>query len=60
MLSNHKHSLKFEDNTSELNIRKLVTFDEETLIEGFRVAEKPWRMIAVAAVINNPWAGHFV
>ncbi len=44
----------------ELKIRKLVTFDEETLIEGFRAAEKPWRMIAVAAVINNPWAGRFV
>ncbi len=44
----------------EPEIRKFVTFDEETLIEGFRKAEKPWRMIAVAAVIRNPWAGRFV
>lgn len=44
----------------ELQIRKIVTFDEEVLIEGFRKAEKPWRMFAVAAVVNNPWAGRFV
>lgn len=43
-----------------LSIRKFVTFDEEILIEGFKVAEKPWRLFAVAAVINNPWAGRFV
>lgn len=41
-------------------IRKIVTYDEETLIEGFRAAEKPWRMVAVAAVIRNPWAGRYV
>ena len=41
-------------------IRKLVTFDEETLIEGFRAAATPWRMFAVAAVVKNPWAGRFV
>lgn len=41
-------------------IRKLVTFDEETLIEGFKVAEGPWRLFAVAAVVKNPWAGRFV
>ncbi|MEM1421913.1 MAG: amino acid synthesis family protein [Pseudomonadota bacterium] len=41
-------------------IRKLVTYDEEVLIEGFRAAERPWRMIAVAAVVTNPWAGRFV
>ena len=43
-----------------LDIRKIVTFDEETLIEGFRPAEKPWRMFAVAAVLTNPWSGRFV
>lgn len=43
-----------------LSIRKFVTFDEEILIEGFKPAEKPWRMFAVAAVINNPWAGRYV
>lgn len=42
------------------NIRKIVTYDEEILIEGFRAAEKPWRMFAVAAVVQNPWAGRFV
>lgn len=41
-------------------IRKLVTFDEETLIEGFRAAATPWRMFAVAAVVKNPWTGRFV
>lgn len=41
-------------------IRKIVTYDEETLIEGFKVASKPWRMFAVATIIKNPWAGRFV
>ncbi|MEM6942549.1 MAG: amino acid synthesis family protein [Pseudomonadota bacterium] len=41
-------------------IRKIVTFDEEVLIEGFRAVEVPWRMFAVAAVVRNPWAGRFV
>lgn len=41
-------------------IRKLVTYDEEVLIEGFRPADTPWRMFAVAAVVKNPWAGRYV
>lgn len=41
-------------------IRKLVTYDEEILIEGYKATETPWRMFAVAAVITNPWAGRFV
>ena len=41
-------------------IRKIVTYDEEILIEGFRKTEKPWRTFAVAAVITNPWAGKYV
>lgn len=41
-------------------IRKIVTFDEETLIEGYRAASRPWRMFAVAAVVKNPWAGRYV
>ncbi|WP_075996940.1 amino acid synthesis family protein [Salaquimonas pukyongi] len=41
-------------------IRKLVTYDETVLIEGFRKAAVPWRMFAAAAVIKNPWAGRFV
>jgi len=44
----------------DLEIRKLVNFEEEILIEGFKKAEKPWRMYAVAAVISNPWAGRYV
>ncbi len=44
----------------EPEIRKIVTFDEETLIEGFRKVEIPWRMFAVAAVVRNPWAGRYV
>ena len=44
----------------EPDIRKIVTYDEEVFIEGFRPAEKPWRMFAVAAVLRNPWAGRFV
>ena len=43
-----------------LEIRKIVTFDEETHIEGFKKAQTPWRMFAVAAVAKNPWAGRFV
>lgn len=43
-----------------LEIRKIVSFEEETLIEGFKVADKPLRMFAVAAVIKNPWAGQYV
>ena len=41
-------------------IRKLVTYDEEVLIEGFRPAARPWRMFALAAVVRNPWAGRYV
>lgn len=44
----------------EPEIRKIVTFDEEVFIEGFKKADTPWRMFAVAAVITNPWAGRFV
>ena len=42
------------------DIRKIVTYDEEVLIEGFRKADQPWRMFAVAAVVRNPWAGRYV
>ena len=41
-------------------IRKIVTYDEEVLIEGTKPADPPWRMFAVAAVVANPWAGRFV
>lgn len=38
-------------------IRKTVTYLEETLIEGGKKAEKPLLFIAAAVVIKNPWAG---
>lgn len=41
-------------------IRKIVTYDEEVFVEGFRKADVPWRMFAVAAVVRNPWAGRYV
>ncbi len=41
-------------------IRKIVTYDETVLIEGFRPVASPHRMMAVAAVVANPWAGRFV
>lgn len=44
----------------EPEIRKIVTFDEEVRIEGFKIAEPPHRLFAVAAVVTNPWAGRFV
>ncbi|WP_460275337.1 amino acid synthesis family protein [Celeribacter sp. ULVN23_4] len=38
-------------------IRKTLLHVEDTLIEGGKVAEKPLKMIAAMAVIQNPWAG---
>ncbi len=39
------------------DVRKIVQFVEDGLIEGGRKAERPIRMAAVAAVLKNPWAG---
>lgn len=36
-------------------IRKIVTYVDETLIEGGQVAPKPLKLFAVAAVLRNPW-----
>ncbi len=44
----------------QVEIRKIVTFQEDTLIEGFKKATNPLKFFAVAAVIKNPWAGRFV
>ncbi|WP_298916994.1 amino acid synthesis family protein [uncultured Roseobacter sp.] len=41
-------------------IRKIVSYTEDVLIEGFKPASEPWRLFAVAAVITNPWAGRYV
>ncbi|MSO92456.1 MAG: amino acid synthesis family protein [Rhodospirillales bacterium] len=40
-----------------LEIRKKVLYVEDTLIEGGKPASRPLKLIAVAAVIRNPWAG---
>ena len=37
-------------------IRKLVRYSEDMLIEGGREAALPVRMVAAAAVLENPWA----
>ncbi len=41
-------------------IRKIVTYQEDVLIEGFKPATPPWCLFAAAAVITNPWAGQYV
>lgn len=41
-----------------LHIRKVVAHTEETFTEGSRPG-KPFLMIAVAAVLHNPWANDF-
>ena len=38
-------------------LRKLVTYDEDTVTDGGRACTPPLRMIAVAAVVSNPWHG---
>ncbi|MCC6519364.1 MAG: amino acid synthesis family protein [Tabrizicola sp.] len=38
-------------------LRKLVTSDEDTITDGGRACTPPLRMIAVAAVVTNPWYG---
>jgi hypothetical protein len=42
------------------NIRKIVTFVEETLSEGTRAVEPSTRRAAAVAVIENPFAGRYV
>ena len=38
-------------------LRKIVTFDEDIHREGEKAADPALRMIGVAAVLRNPWAG---
>ncbi|MBT6076666.1 MAG: amino acid synthesis family protein, partial [Oceanospirillaceae bacterium] len=38
-------------------VRKVVTHIEETRIEGGKAAATPIKMVGVAYVIKNPWAG---
>lgn len=39
------------------DLRKVVTYDEDTHREGEKQADPVLRMIGVAAVLRNPWAG---
>lgn len=39
-----------------MNVRKIVTYVEETLLEGGRQVEPAARVAVVAAVLENPWA----
>src|SRR5471032_1024625 len=41
----------------KLEIRKLVTYVEDTFIEGGKAAERPLKLVAAAAVLRNPWPG---
>ena len=41
----------------DAKVRKIVTYKEETLIEGGRAAPGPLQLFGVAAVVANPWAG---
>ena len=43
-----------------LEIRKFVDYSEEIHIEGFKEANNPLHIFAVAAVITNPWAGKYI
>ena len=56
----HPHSSAWKGRPMDPEIRKIATYDEEVLVEGFKAADKPWRMFAVAAIVTNPWAGKFV
>ena len=40
-----------------LDLRKVVTHTEEVHIEGGRAAAPPLRLLGIAAVLTNPWAG---
>lgn len=38
-------------------VRKLVTYKEQIFIEGGKAVQAPLNMVAVAAIISNPWHG---
>lgn len=45
---------------SDVHIRKIVDYIEDTLIEGGREVTVPVRMAACAAIIRNPWGSDYV
>lgn len=40
-----------------MKVRKIITIVDETLLEGGREVDPAARVVVVAAVIENPWAG---
>jgi hypothetical protein len=40
-----------------LALRKIVTYVDETYIEGGKAAPRPLKLFAAAAILRNPWAG---
>ena len=43
-----------------MEIRRQLTIEEETLMEGGRPLNAPIKKVAAIAVITNPFAGRFV
>ena len=43
-----------------MEVRRLITIDEEVLVEAKRPVNPPLRKIAATAVITNPFAGRYV
>ena len=43
-----------------MEVRKIVTFAEDTFSEAGRLAEPPLRKVAVVAVVKNPFARRYV
>jgi len=43
-----------------MEIRKIVTYSEEILMDGGKAVEKPIKKVVCAAVIKNPYAGEYV
>ncbi len=41
----------------QLELRKIVTYQEEIFIEGKKNAVPPLKIFGVAAVVKNPWSG---
>lgn len=39
-------------------IRKIVSYVEETFIEGGKATDKPVTMVGLAVVMKNPWVGN--
>lgn len=40
-----------------ISLRKLITYTEDSFLEGGRAVPSPFKLFAAAAVLTNPWAG---